>query len=192
MARLRGYGLRARDGAIGQVVTVLFDQTDWTMRYFVVDTETWMPGRVVGISPHVLGEVDIDRREIRVHLARGQVRAAPEADALAAQGWRSTRELAGLDVMAHDQAIGTVADVVIDDAGWHLRYLVVALGHWLPLRKTLLPPEWVQTIDWTAGTLSAAVEAEVVRSSPAYSDGQEIDRATEERLFAHYGRPVYW
>lgn len=241
MARLRGYGLHARDGAIGQVVTLFFDDAAWVVRYLVVDTGGWLFGRQVLIPPHVLGDIDRDAREIRVHLSREQVRNSPDVDTdkpvgrqeegaiYGYYGWepywgapgiaaapglgavaphgpddvlphrasgdphlRSAKEVAGYRVHCQDQVIGHIDDVVIDDDGWHLRYFIIDTGSWLPGRKVPLPPEWVQAISWADHEILVPLSAEAIRSSPQYTDERAIDRAFEERLFAHYGRPVYW
>ena len=42
---LRGYGIHATDGDIGSVRDVYFDDVGSSVRYFVVDTGSWLPGR---------------------------------------------------------------------------------------------------------------------------------------------------
>lgn len=201
MARLRGYGLHTRDGTLGRVVTALFDDRDWTVRSLVVDTEAW--GCEVPLPAHVLGEIDAGRQEIHVQLTGQQVRHGPEVGATASdsdlyghfgppQPWHSAKALTGCQVLAHDREVGSVTDLMIDDDGWRLRYLVITESTWPPDRRVPLPPEWIIAVDWNRRTLAAALDAELIRTSPAYVDQQVIDRAFEERLFAHYGRPVYW
>ena len=51
MSKLTGYSIGAKDGDIGSVDDVLFDDKLWTVRYFVADTAKWLPGRRVVISP---------------------------------------------------------------------------------------------------------------------------------------------
>ena len=48
---LRGYALRATDGAIGRVEDFYFDDEDWGIRYLVVNTGSWLSDRRVLISP---------------------------------------------------------------------------------------------------------------------------------------------
>jgi hypothetical protein len=47
---LQGYAIRAIDGDIGQVHDFYFDDQSWLIRYLVVDTGNWLPGRRVLIS----------------------------------------------------------------------------------------------------------------------------------------------
>jgi hypothetical protein len=70
--------LIARDGAIGSVTDVYFDDARWGVRYFVVDTGEWLPGRRVLISP---ASVDgVSEQALRVNLTREQVESAPHVD----------------------------------------------------------------------------------------------------------------
>lgn len=77
---LRGYTLRATDGTLGDVHDVLFDDTEWTVRYLVVDTGTWLSGRRALIIPAVLDRPDPERREFPVALTKEQVRNSPDID----------------------------------------------------------------------------------------------------------------
>ena len=61
---LHYYGLHATDGNMGVVYSVLFEELTWTVRYLVVDTGTWLPGRQVLIAPISLGVVDWETQRI--------------------------------------------------------------------------------------------------------------------------------
>jgi hypothetical protein len=50
--QLYGEKLGALDGDIGQVKDLYFDDLNWTVRYLVVETGSWLSGRQVLISPH--------------------------------------------------------------------------------------------------------------------------------------------
>lgn len=77
---LRGDKIAARDGEIGRVDQVYFDDQDWRVRYFVVDTGGWLPGREVLISPASVDPEGSGGEAIRVNLTRAQVEQAPEAE----------------------------------------------------------------------------------------------------------------
>jgi hypothetical protein len=55
VGQVRGYSIRATDGEIGSVHDFLFDDEHWTVRYLVADTGDWLSGRLVLISPAILG-----------------------------------------------------------------------------------------------------------------------------------------
>jgi hypothetical protein len=73
LGRLR---LEATDGAIGAIVDTLFDEASWTVRWLVVDTGSWLPGRKVLLAP---GETRLsdDHAALRLGLTRQAVRDAP-------------------------------------------------------------------------------------------------------------------
>lgn len=73
---LQGDGIVAKDGTLGSVQDVYFDDERWAVRYLVVDTGTWLPGRRVLISPAAIDGADADA--VRVGLTREQVKSAPD------------------------------------------------------------------------------------------------------------------
>ncbi len=77
---LKGYGLRATDGALGSVHDLLFDDAHWTARWLVVDT-AWLFGRRVLIAPGALGHPDADAREFPIDLTKEKIKNAPDVDA---------------------------------------------------------------------------------------------------------------
>jgi sporulation protein YlmC with PRC-barrel domain len=77
---LQGDEILAADGAIGSVDDVYLDDKRWGVRYLVVDTGTWLPGRRVLISPASVDARVSVARTLRVNLTRDQVKSAPHAD----------------------------------------------------------------------------------------------------------------
>ncbi len=77
---LKGYQVEAKDGKMGSVHDFLFDDVDWIIRYLVVDTGGWLPGRRVLIVPAALGEPDRDAKVFPVDLTRQQVAESPDID----------------------------------------------------------------------------------------------------------------
>lgn len=77
---LEGYELRASDGKIGHVSDFFFDDERWTVRYFVVETGTWLEGRSVLISPVSVTRPAWEERVLPVSLTREQVEKSPGID----------------------------------------------------------------------------------------------------------------
>lgn len=105
---------------------------------------------------------------------------------------RSGRELSGYHLRATDEAVGHVADLLVDEAGWVIRYLVVGTGNWLPGRKVLLAPSWVRAISWAERDVVVALSRAEIESSPEYDPAADVERDYEDRLHRHYGRTGYW
>ena len=77
---LRQYTIGAVDGDIGTVEDVYFDDANWTVRYLVVDTGTWLSGRKVLLSPGALRGFDPTAQRVSTELTRRQVEESPSID----------------------------------------------------------------------------------------------------------------
>jgi len=75
------YHIEAVEGSIGHVDDFIFDDATWALRYFVVDTRNWLPGRHVLISTDWVDRVSWEERKAYVALTRDEVRNSPEYDA---------------------------------------------------------------------------------------------------------------
>lgn len=74
---VEGYDIQATDGEVGHVEDLIVDDEDWTIRYFVVDTRDWLPGRKVLVSPAWLRELVWSDRRAVVDLTREQIEESP-------------------------------------------------------------------------------------------------------------------
>ncbi|HEV8675884.1 MAG TPA: PRC-barrel domain-containing protein [Methylomirabilota bacterium] len=77
---LESYAIGATDGDIGSVYDLYFDDRTWTVRYIVVDTGNWLPGRRVLISPLSVQEPSWSLQRLGVGLTKGQVKDSPDID----------------------------------------------------------------------------------------------------------------
>jgi hypothetical protein len=77
---LSDYAIRASDGDIGHIRDFFFDDHAWAVRYFVVDTGSWLMSRKVLISPVAVGKTDWEHRVLPVAVTKAQVRASPDID----------------------------------------------------------------------------------------------------------------
>lgn len=77
---MTNYSIEAKDGNIGHVHTFLFDDRRWAIRYMVVDTGNWLPGRKVLIAPESLGKPHGDMQIFPVELTRQQIKDSPDID----------------------------------------------------------------------------------------------------------------
>jgi sporulation protein YlmC with PRC-barrel domain len=77
---LIGDRIMATDGEIGQVDNLFFDDERWGLRYFVVNTGSWLRGRRVLISPESVDASRSTEKSLRVNLSRKQVEGSPDVD----------------------------------------------------------------------------------------------------------------
>jgi hypothetical protein len=75
---VRGSYIHGTDGDIGHVHDFLLDDDDWSIRYMVVSTRNWWPGKKVLISPGSISEISWTSREVTVGLTREAIRSSPE------------------------------------------------------------------------------------------------------------------
>jgi uncharacterized protein YrrD len=75
-----GYYIEATDGDIGHAEDFLIDDQNWMIRYMVVDTRNWWPGKKVLVSPEWIRSVSWTDSRVRVELSRDAIRNGPEYD----------------------------------------------------------------------------------------------------------------
>jgi len=74
---MKGYTLHGRDGEPGVVKESSFDDRHWTIRYLVADTQKWLTGRQVLISPYAMSAVNGEEQHIAIDLTRQQIETSP-------------------------------------------------------------------------------------------------------------------
>jgi len=105
---------------------------------------------------------------------------------------RSTKTMRGYTIDAIDGAIGTVDDLLFDDAQWTIRYLVVNTGGWLTGRLVLISPIAFREVHWEAKRFDIALTRQQIEESPSIAEDQPVSRQMEEEYFRYYGYPFYW
>jgi len=75
-----GYGIEASDGEIGHVEDFIIDDEEWVIRYIVVNTRNWLPGRKVLVAPDWIKDVSWDTMKVYVDITREQVEQSPVFD----------------------------------------------------------------------------------------------------------------
>ena len=105
---------------------------------------------------------------------------------------RSTEGITGYHVETTDGEIGHVDGFVLDDEAWAIRYIEVATRNWLPGKKVLVSPAWIDRVSWPESRVYVALSREAIKSAPEYLVSRPITRDYEDRLHLHYGRPPYW
>lgn len=105
---------------------------------------------------------------------------------------RSVQEIKGYHIKAENGEVGHVEDFIVEVGVWTIRYMVVDTRNWLPGRKVLVSPGWIEEISWPENEVSAALTVEAIKGGPEYDPSQPVNREYEIRLYDYYGRPKYW
>ena len=249
VAQLQGSTIRATDGEIGKVDQFYFDDETWAIRYLVVNTSSWLAGRLVLISPIALGQRGWESKRLDVALTKKQIEDSPPIDThkpvsrqheavyLGYYGYpyywggpnlwgltsypagltvereavtkaeasqaragkesadshlRSTNEVTGYHIEAADGVIGHVADFIVDDETWAIRYLEVDTRNWWPGKKVLVSPQWIENVSWPDSKVCLHLSRETIKNGPEYVESMPITREYENRLHSYYGQPPYW
>ena len=73
-----GYEIQASDGELGHVDDFIIDDETWAIRYLVVATRNWWPGKKVLVSPQWIERVSWDESKVFVNLSRETIKQSPE------------------------------------------------------------------------------------------------------------------
>jgi hypothetical protein len=70
--------VEASDGEIGHVEDFIIDDETWTIRYLVVGTRNWWPGKKVLVSPRWIDRVSWTDSKVFTALSRESIKQSPE------------------------------------------------------------------------------------------------------------------
>ncbi len=73
-----GHNIQASDGEIGHVEDFVIDDETWAIRYLIINTRNWWPGKKVLISPYWIERVSWSEKKVFVNLHRETVKQSPE------------------------------------------------------------------------------------------------------------------
>jgi len=74
----KGYKLNGRDGERGKVKEFYIDDQLWTIRYLIIDTRNWWPGKKVLVSPQWIERVSWNESKVFVNPSRALIKQSPE------------------------------------------------------------------------------------------------------------------
>ncbi|MFZ0391068.1 MAG: PRC-barrel domain-containing protein [Calditrichia bacterium] len=75
---VNGYHIQAVDEEIGHVEDFIIDVNNWDVRFMVIDTRNWLPGKKVVIAPRWIKDVNWAESKVMVDLAKEQIKESPE------------------------------------------------------------------------------------------------------------------
>lgn len=76
-SKLKTYNIEATDGEMGKIKDLYFDDNKWQIRYAVVDTRKWLPGRKVLLSPASFVMVNEVSENVEIEYDKEKVRNSP-------------------------------------------------------------------------------------------------------------------
>jgi hypothetical protein len=73
-----GHHIQATDGEIGHIEDFVIDSETWAIRYLIVGTRNWWPGKKILISPQWIDRVSWTESKVFVSLSRETIKQSPE------------------------------------------------------------------------------------------------------------------
>ena len=73
-----GHHIQTWDGKLGHVEDFIIDDETWAIRYLIIDTHNWWPGKRVLVSPQWIERVSWGERKVFVNLSRETIKQSPE------------------------------------------------------------------------------------------------------------------
>ena len=73
-----GHHIQALNGEIGHVEDFIIDDVTWAVRYLLINTNNWLPGKHVLVSPRWIEQVSWTQKKVYVSLTRESIKQSPE------------------------------------------------------------------------------------------------------------------
>jgi len=73
-----GHHVQAADGEIGHVEDFIIDDETWAIRYLIINTKNWWPGKHVLIAPQWIDRVSWSESKVFTRLTRETIQESPE------------------------------------------------------------------------------------------------------------------
>jgi hypothetical protein len=105
---------------------------------------------------------------------------------------RSLKDLERYTVSATDGDIGHVANFLLDDERWAVRYLVVKTSGFFDGRQVLISPISFRQTAWLTQRFHLALTMDKVKKSPSIDTDKPVSRQHESDYSRYYGYPRYW
>ncbi len=77
---IKGYKIHTTDGEIGKVVDFVVDDTNWEIKYLVIDTGSWLNSKKVILSTKWITDIQWDNEVVIVNISTDSVRNSPDYD----------------------------------------------------------------------------------------------------------------
>ncbi len=77
MNSVDGYHIHTSTGHIGHIVDFIINTSNWEIKYLVIDTRNWLPGKIVLISPQWVDSISWRDSRINVNATPEIIRESP-------------------------------------------------------------------------------------------------------------------
>jgi sporulation protein YlmC with PRC-barrel domain len=181
-SRLKGTAVQATDGEVGTVHDVYFDRQQWRVKYLAVKTASGTPHDLLFLASSAVRS-PWNTAAVPVALTRDEVSRSSSGVPPPDRQLMSSTELNGFHIKATDGEIGHVDDVLIDEDGWNIAYVVLDTSNWIGGRSVVIAPRVLKGVDVPDRIVQVDVARDVVRHSPEL-DSIEVGPGEDAPPFA--------
>lgn len=101
---------------------------------------------------------------------------------------RSAEEVIGYNIGTLDGEVGHVEDMILDDETWSVHFWIVKTRNWLPGKRVLISPHWINKISWIDKKVFVDMTTETIKNSPEFDSSKPLQIEYESELNNYYGR----
>lgn len=211
---ITGFRASASDGTLGRILGFVFNDRDWQVQYLIV-RRGLIFGRHILVEPESVKWIDGTHKRVYLDLPRSAMSRRPDIDdhppvgkleermqfaryqghqppdwhlrRVAETHLRDTSEITGYRILTENGPGGKVVDVILDTENWKIHQLAARRGWWWN-KPHLIPPEWVEDIDWAQRSVQVHVEQEEILSSQEFDPRIQVNKTHEVHLVDYEGK----
>jgi hypothetical protein len=91
----------------------------------------------------------------------------------------SCKKISDYQLVTHDVGVGDIQDILIDDAFWLIRFLVVEIIDNGETRSIVLSPQLIEEIEWPVLLVSVALDYDELMRKPVFNRQKHLDISYE-------------
>jgi hypothetical protein len=61
--------------------------------------------------------------------------------------------------------------------------------NWWGGKRVLVPPLWIDNVNWPEAKVAVALTRQVIKDAPPYDSAEQVNRQQEQLVYEYYGRP---
>lgn len=209
-SELEGTKIRATDGDVGKLKDLYFDDESFKVRFALVETGGILSRKWALISPQAFGAFEPQTKRLPINLSKSKIEKSPDVSDINTLrnedqkavcdyfGWatnwygrkgdlRVLQKLLQCKVLAEDEKVGGLDDVILDLNVWSVQSLVLNAGSWLSGKKILVPTQKVKSFTVEDNIVSIDMTRDRIEEAPDYNpekhlkSDQKIERASMKK-----------
>jgi uncharacterized protein YrrD len=77
---IKGFEVTCTNESVGKIKDVSFDELSNSVRYLVIDTSSWLPGKKVLVKPDAVSRVDMSDEQVQLKLSKSKFEESPSLE----------------------------------------------------------------------------------------------------------------